>query len=311
MKVGVELYVRDYLALLYAFKNLSGYRNDDPVPTYKNLLTQERLDQMMHHSDLDIPSTFARLMREFDNFDILSPENEAFVWKYAEIMGGKLLSGLQSEFAGPIIKKDEKAVVKVLCDAKKFLQWHLDNDKNIAANLAEVAENKRNNAERLRINASLKDQSIEWERFKRMDLWHPETQEEQEEQKLAFNNLEKYVKDGLFTVKELDSFDRHLTLYFKFHSKYPNLGLHTALKDGLVTIHGLNDICKWVTRECILGAFHDIYLRILLSQNCRDLIRAGLFSLKDAKLFKLSDELESYVLLKHKSLEPKSSKHMD
>ncbi len=280
LNIPSECNLSHYKKLVEPFKRLSGGEDTGDLgwkPPYPNLVTQERLNQLIKH--LSVAVDFARTITRLAHVNLLTPENEAFTLAYLSKMGDSMFSTLTYR----LISKDKAQTLEIFQQARSQLEWAINREQNIGnrqvINLKKIAENQHVFLEQYARN---KTQTIDLASFKeKYKGWY-------NKEKL-FQIVTLYVTSGLFSAKQLNSL-HHLMLYFITTEFSKNLT--SALIEGLVTIEELNELCRWSEEH---GTHNDDYLRHLLSDDCIKLIQAGLFSVKDVYAFKSPHELRGYI----------------
>ena len=263
-----------YHGLVEAFKILS-----EDV-----LVTQERLNQLMKHSSVadDVAYTITRL----DRVNLLTPENEAFTLAYLSKMGDCMFSTLTYQ----LLSKDEKETLTVLQKARMRIEWAINREQTVKprqdVNLQKIVATKRDFQDTFARN---KTQTIDLTAFKeKYRKWYnPET---------LFNIVELYATDGFFSAEQINS-SHYLT--FSFLTTPASKKLIPALVEGLVTIDEINILLRWSYEH---GTSNCEYLERFLDDDCIELTRKGLFSLKDVYAFESPHELRGYIKEQAKNL---------
>jgi|GEM_PF-3394957 len=276
--------LKDYNGLVKAFNRLSGHEDSGDggwSPPYPNLVTQERLNHVLNNPKAaqNIGLTITRL----NKVNLLTPENEKFVWTYLEEMGTHVFSPFTDSIKG----KSEEKTRDLLEQAHTRLNWNHERegsvDPRIEANLTKTLENKKVFELELRNSKSQSFPSQEFEAFKqKYSRWL--------NKEALFSVVKIYLENGLVTGEQLGSFHGFM---FDFIRSPQSNNMPIALMQGLVTIDDLNKICEWSVEQ---GTHNDDYLRYLLSDDCVLLMQQGLFSQEDVYAFASSPhELAGYI----------------
>ncbi len=269
-----ECNLSHYHGLVEAFKILS-----EDV-----LVTQERLNQLMKHSSVadDVAYTITRL----DRVNLLTPENEAFTLAYLSKMGDCMFSTLTYQ----LLSKDEKETLTVLQKARMRIEWAINREQNVKhrqdVNLQKIVATKRDFQD---TSARNKAQTIDLTAFKEKyrDWYNAAT---------IIKIVELYATGGFFSAEQINSSDG-ATFYFL--TTLASKNLIPALVEGLVTIDDINSLFRWSYAH---GTSNCDYLERFLDDDCIELTRKGLFSLKDVYAFESPHELRGYIKEQAKNL---------
>ena len=286
LNMPFECHLNHYEKLLKAFKRLSGseYEGDLSWQTpYPNLVTQERLNQLIKHYS-SVAEDFARTMTRLAHVNLLTPENEAFTLDYLSKRGDSMFSTLTYR----LVSKNRVQTLKLLEEAKGELEWAINREQTVGTrkdiNLRKIAENQQSFRNQFAAN---KTQTIDLASFK-------EKRKGWRDKEALFAIVTSCVMRGLFSAEQLNSI-HGLMLSRTLFSK----NLEPALMEGLVTIEELNELCRWSVEH---GTHNDSYLEYLLSDDCIQLLRAGLFSVEDVYSFKTHHDLHDYIEKQTKDL---------
>ena len=285
-KINSECGLGCYGSLIKAFKRLSGDENGGDrgwIPPYPNLVTQERLNQLIEHPDS--AENIARILTRLAHVGLLTPEIEEFSLGYLSRMGRSMFLTLDYYLLG----KNEASTLKILQEAQNILMWDIEResqlDKRVIDNQARIAGNKSSLLQQYEDNHEI-DEATKIESFDRFKQEHYYWSKNDK----LFTIMNSFLSSNLITMEQLNSCN-HLLLHFITTDKSVNL--KDSLCTGLVTFEELNRICEW--SEKVKRISNDDYLICLLSEDGVNLMQSGVFSPSDIYAFPSPNELRGYI----------------